>query len=70
LFRTDGATVATVKPDNRVELRKVTLGRDLGMMVEVSGGVTATDRLVLNPPDSITDGVEVRVYSGESVKKP
>ena len=70
LFRTDGATVATVKPDNRVELRKVTLGRDLGMTVEVSGGVTATDRLVLNPPDSITDGVEVRVYSGEAVKKP
>jgi hypothetical protein len=40
------------------------------MTVEVSGGVTAADRLVLNPPDSITDDVEVRVHNGDAVKKP
>jgi multidrug efflux pump subunit AcrA (membrane-fusion protein) len=70
LFRTDGAMVALVKQDNRVELRKITLGRDLGMTVEVTGGVTVADRLVLNPADSITDGVEVRIYSGDAGKKP
>ena len=70
LFRTDGAMVALVKQDNRVELRKITLGRDLGMTVEVTGGVTVADRLVLNPADSITDGVEVRVHAADAGKKP
>jgi membrane fusion protein, multidrug efflux system len=65
LFRTEGPTVARLTTDNRVELRKVSLGRDLGAFVEITAGVETTDRLVLNPPDSITAGVEVRVVSGE-----
>ncbi len=65
LFRTEGPTVARLTTDNRIELRKVTLGRDLGAVVEITAGVETTDRLVLNPPDSITAGVEVRVVNAE-----
>jgi len=61
LFRTDGPTVARVNAGHRVELRRVQLGRDLGATVEVLGGVETTDRLILNPSDSITEGTEVRV---------
>ena len=68
LFRTEGPMVARLMADNRIELRKVTLGRDLGAVVEITAGVETTDRLVLNPPDSITVGAEVRVVTPE--KKP
>ena len=68
LFRTEGPMVARLTTDNRIELRKVTLGRDLGAVVEITAGVETTDRLVLNPPDSITVGAEVRVVTPE--KKP
>lgn len=65
LFRTEGPTVARLTREDRVELRKVTLGRDLGATVEITSGVESSDRLVLNPPDSISAGVEVRVVAGE-----
>ncbi len=61
LFRTDGPTVARVNAGHRVELRRVQLGRDLGATVEILGGVETSDRLILNPSDSITEGTEVRV---------
>jgi len=57
--------VARLTREDRVELRKVTLGRDLGATVEITSGVESSDRLVLNPPDSISAGVEVRVVAGE-----
>jgi len=40
----------------KVALHAVTLGRNNGNTVEVTGGLLATDRLVLNPPDSLADG--------------
>lgn len=68
LSRTLIPTLVRLTTDNRIELRRVTLGRDLGAVVEITAGVETTDRLVLNPPDSITAGVEVRVVTPE--KKP
>lgn len=70
LFRSDGPTLATVRPDNHVELRRVRLGRDLGTSVEILEGLSATDRLILNPPDSITDGIEVRVVANPGTTPP
>jgi hypothetical protein len=34
------------------------------MTVEITEGVTAEDRVILNPPDSLVDGSEVRVATG------
>ncbi|MEP6504175.1 MAG: efflux RND transporter periplasmic adaptor subunit [Betaproteobacteria bacterium] len=56
LFRGEGTRVALVDGQGKVTLRAVTLGRNNGSTVEVTGGLAATDRLVLNPPDALVDG--------------
>lgn len=61
VFRAAGTQVALVGQDGRVRLRHIVLGRDLGQTVEVASGLSASDRVVDNPPDSITDGELVRV---------
>lgn len=64
VFRAAGTQVATVGPDGRVHLIKITVGRDLGGTVEVASGLTAGARIVDNPPDSIAEGELVRVGAG------
>jgi hypothetical protein len=44
-----------------VQLRSVKLGRDFGDTVEVLAGLNADDRVIVNPPDSIADGMAVQV---------
>ena len=61
LFRPEGPRVAAVGADGRVSLRTVRIGRNYGTSVEVADGVTANDRLVLNPPDSLNDGDQVSI---------
>ncbi len=61
LFRAAGLQVGVVAPNDKIELRPVKLGRDFGHSVEVMAGLEATDRVVLNPPDSLNGGETVRV---------
>jgi len=61
LFRLEGARVGVVGADGVVELRAVKLGRDFGQTVEVLDGIAATDRVIVNPPDALTDGLKVNV---------
>jgi RND family efflux transporter MFP subunit len=61
LFRTQGLQVATLDAQQRVHLKTITQGRDFGTEIEVLSGITAADTLVVNPPDSLTDGAQVRV---------
>ena len=58
---TEGIQVGVVGREGKVELRPVQLGRDFGPTVEVLGGVAASDRVILNPPDSLAAGTIVRV---------
>ena len=60
LFRIEGTMVGVVGAHNRVALKKVVVGRDFGSFVEVLDGVTAADRVIVNPPDSLVEGAEVR----------
>jgi RND family efflux transporter MFP subunit len=60
IFRTEGLQVATVKGD-RVQIVTVVAGRDFGSDVEIVSGLTGTEQVVANPPDSLVDGVRVRV---------
>lgn len=66
LFISKGLEAAVVGPDNRVTLKKVTVGRDLGSVIEVSGGLKPGDRIIDNPPDSITNGELVRVAPAQT----
>jgi RND family efflux transporter MFP subunit len=61
LFQSAGPQVAIVGKGSKIELRKVTLGRDFGDTVEILSGVTAKDSVVANPPDSITSAALVAV---------
>jgi RND family efflux transporter MFP subunit len=61
LFRSEGPQVAIVAPDGKVELRKVKLGRDFGQSIEILEGVTANDRAMVNPSDSLVSGATVRI---------
>jgi RND family efflux transporter MFP subunit len=60
LFRQEGLRVATVNAQNRVVLKVIRLARERGATVDVSDGLTATDRVIDSPPDSVEDGDEVR----------
>jgi RND family efflux transporter MFP subunit len=59
LFRSEGLRVAVVK-DGKATLIPVTLGRDFGSDVEVLTGLNGDEHLVVNPPDSLLSGQEVR----------
>ena len=61
LFRAQGAQVAVVGPDSKVELRPINIGRDYGSSLEVLGGLSATDQIVVNPADSLEQGQQVNV---------
>ena len=56
LFRGEGTRVAIVDAQGRVKLRPITLGRNLGESFEVLDGISAKDRIVLNPADSLAEG--------------
>jgi multidrug efflux pump subunit AcrA (membrane-fusion protein) len=64
LFRPEGTVVgvAVGGPGNEtVRLKKVKLGRDLGSQIEVITGLDASDRVILNPSDSLQEGDKVKV---------
>jgi RND family efflux transporter MFP subunit len=61
VFREHGLQVATVGDDDKVRLKSITPGRDLGTEIEVLSGLTPTDRVIDNPPDSISTGDVVKV---------
>jgi membrane fusion protein, multidrug efflux system len=63
LFRQDGAQVAVVGADNKVQLRRITIGRDYGTSLEILDGVSVDDRVVINPADSLESGQAVNVAS-------
>jgi RND family efflux transporter MFP subunit len=56
LFRPDGTRIALVDAGGKVHLTAVKLGTDFGTTVEVLSGLNASDRVVLNPADSLADG--------------
>lgn len=58
IFGAGGPFVATVV-DGKVEKKKVALGVDYGMTVEIRSGVSVNDSVILNPPDSIANGQSV-----------
>jgi hypothetical protein len=66
IFREHGMEVATIGAGNKIELKLITLGRNLGTEVEVLKGLTLSDRVVSSPPDSLADGDTVRIAGQQS----
>lgn len=64
-----GAQVAVLDAGNHVHIRKVTIARDFGSVVQLGGGVTREDRIVDSPPDGIGEGDLVRVAQSAPAPK-
>jgi RND family efflux transporter MFP subunit len=61
LFRAAGLQVATVDSQKHVKLKSIVQGRDFGNTIEILSGLEPDDAVILNPPDSLTDGVLVHI---------
>lgn len=60
-MRVEGPHVAIVGSDNHVEIKQVTLGRNLGDKVMVVDGIRGDERLIVSPSDALVSGVRVQV---------
>jgi len=70
LFRSEGLRVGVVRESRKVELVPVVIGKDYGTELEVVSGINANDQVILNPPDSLTSGMEVHVAPAAASDKP
>jgi RND family efflux transporter MFP subunit len=70
IFDAKGLSIATVGADSRVALKPVTIGRDLGAVVEIASGVAANDRVIQNPPDGVANGDIVHVIDAPAAAAP
>jgi membrane fusion protein (multidrug efflux system) len=70
LFRPEGPQVGLVGENGQVELRRVDLGRDLGPVIEIRSGLNGSERVILNPTDSLHNGQAVQVRETSATPKP
>jgi RND family efflux transporter MFP subunit len=63
VIRSGPAQVVTVGPDSTLSYSTVTIGRDYGSWVEVTGGLAPGASVVLNPTDDLQAGQRVRAAS-------
>jgi RND family efflux transporter MFP subunit len=64
IFRKEGLQVGLVR-DGKAVLVPVKIGHDFGNTVEIISGLQPTDAVIVDPSDSLVDGMPVRV-SGKS----
>jgi RND family efflux transporter MFP subunit len=61
LFRAEGLRAVVIDEQHKTHLQPISIGRDYGTSLEVLQGLSATDWIVLNPPDSLEENVTVNV---------
>jgi RND family efflux transporter MFP subunit len=59
IFRREGLQVATLVDGNKAHLVAVTIGQDDGATAQILTGLTANDKVIQDPPDSIIEGEQV-----------
>jgi RND family efflux transporter MFP subunit len=60
LFRSEGPRVGVVR-DGHTKLVPIVIGHDYGTSLEILSGLTAQDSVIVDPSDSLTDGMPVQV---------
>ena len=68
IFNKSGTQVATLGKDDRVVLKPISVGRDLGNVLEIASGIDRNDRVIANPPDGVATGDAVRVAAANNAK--
>ncbi len=66
VFGAHGMQVAALDDDDKVVLKPVVLGRNLGNRVEIESGLSLSDRLVDSPLESTQTGDQVTVANSDS----
>jgi hypothetical protein len=61
IFRREGLRVGTVVNGNIAHLVPITIGDDDGATVKVIAGLSASDNVIQDPPDSIIEGQRLYV---------
>jgi len=61
IFRGKSVQVGVLDAKNVVQLRDVKVGRDFGIQSEILSGVTESDKVIVNPSDSLTTGTVVHI---------
>jgi len=57
--RPEGTLVAALDSSNAVHFHRVVVGRDFGSKIEILSGLSAGERVIANPNDSVQEGVKV-----------
>lgn len=70
LYGARGPSVVVVGKDGRVTIKPVTIARDEGKTVLISTGVSAGDKVVDSPPDSIETGDRVLIAAPAPASAP
>jgi len=70
LFRSEGLRAVTIDGDHKTHLQPLTIGRDYGVTLEVLQGLKPSDWIVINPADSLDEGVQVNVKEIAQNKAP
>ena len=70
IFRGKNLQVGVVDAKGVVQLRDVKVGRDFGIQSEILSGVTESDKVIVNPSDSLTTGTTVRVAAPPASSPP
>jgi hypothetical protein len=60
VFRAEGPLVAVVTKENKIHWQPIQVGRDFGTYMEVLRGLDENGRVVVNPTDDLTEGLEVQ----------
>jgi len=69
LFRSEGPAVGVVDADGRVEIRKITINLDLGDELQISQGLSVADQVIVNPSDSLANGMTVKILNQMQTQK-
>jgi RND family efflux transporter MFP subunit len=69
LFRREGTAVGIVNANGQAEIRKITTNLNLGDTLEVSQGVSETDQVIVNPSDSLANGIPVKILDQKQTSK-
>ena len=69
VFGEKGLRVATVGDDDKVVMKVVQIGRDIGNDIEVLSGLSASDRLIDAPLETLATGDKVRVVKDGSAAR-
>jgi RND family efflux transporter MFP subunit len=69
IFRREGAAVGIVDANGRVEIRKITIYQDFGDKLEISNELSVRDQVILNPPDSLANGMMAKIAPTNSEAK-